>query len=92
MRGLGSPGAVRRSADGSAALFTVLVSSPKDSVTTVDTRAVTAVRQPVAAAARRAGDGLEAAVTGDAAATADSGSTTADGVGGEPCRPAGCSR
>lgn len=76
VRGLGSPGAVRRSADGSAALFTVLVSSPEDSVTTVDTRAVTAVRQSVAAAARRAGDGLEAAVTGDAAVTADSGSTT----------------
>jgi len=74
--GLGSPGAVQRSADGDAALFTVAVSSPQDSVTSVDTRAVTAVRQAVAPAASRARDGLRVAVTGDAAVTADSGSTT----------------
>jgi RND superfamily putative drug exporter len=80
VRGLGSPGAVQRSADGDAALFTVPVSSPKDSVTTAVTRAVTAIRQPVAAAARQAGDGLEAAVTGDAAVTADSGGTTLDAL------------
>ena len=76
VRGLEPPGAVQRSADGDAALFTVSVSAPDDSVTSVDTRAVTAVRQAVAPAASRAGDGLEAAVTGDAAVTADSGSTT----------------
>lgn len=76
VRGLGSPGAVQRSPDGGAALFTVTVSSSDDSVTSVDTRAVTAVRQGIAAAERRAGDGLEAAVTGDVAVTADSGDTT----------------
>lgn len=78
VRGLGAPGAVQRSADGDATLFTVPVSSPENSVTSTVTRAVTAVRQPVAAAARRAGDGMAAAVTGDAAVTADSGSTTLD--------------
>ena len=74
--GLGSPGAVQRSADRGAALFTVTVSAPESNVTGADTRVVTAVRQAVAVAASRAGDGLEAAVTGDAAVTADSGSTT----------------
>ena len=78
--GLGSPGAMQRSADGDAALFTVALSSPQDSVTSVDTRAVTAVRQAVAPAASRARDGLHAAVTGDAAVTADSGSTTLSGL------------
>lgn len=78
--GLGSPGAMRWSADGDAALFTVALSSPQDSVTSVDTRAVTAVRQAVAPAASRARDGLHAAVTGDAAVTADSGSTTLSGL------------
>jgi putative drug exporter of the RND superfamily len=76
VRGLGSPGAVQRSADGAAALFTVPVSAPQDSVTSVDTRAVTAIRQVVAAEASRPRDGLHAAVTGDAAVTADSGSAT----------------
>jgi putative drug exporter of the RND superfamily len=76
VRGLGSPGAVQRSADGGAALFTIPVSAPGDSVTDVDARAVTAVRQVVVPVVRRAGGGLEAAVTGDAAVTADSGSTT----------------
>ena len=51
--GLGSPGVVQRSADGDAALFTVAVSSPQDSVTSVDTRAVPAVRRAIAR--RRAG-------------------------------------
>jgi len=76
VRGLGSPGPVQRSADGDAALFTVPVSAPQDSMTSVDTRAVTAIRQVVATAASRPRDGLQAAVTGDAAVTADSGSTT----------------
>jgi putative drug exporter of the RND superfamily len=80
VRGLGPPSAVQRSADGDAALFAVPVSSPEDSVTSTVTRAVTAVRQPVAAAERRAGGGLETAVTGDAAVTADSGSTTLDAL------------
>jgi len=74
--GLGAPGAVQRSADGDAALFTVQVSAPEDSVTSADTRAVTAVRQAVAPGASRAGNELAVAVTGDAAVTADSGSTT----------------
>jgi putative drug exporter of the RND superfamily len=73
--GLGPPGPVRLSADGDAALFTIAVSAPQDSVTGVDTRAVTAVRKVVARAAGRPRDGLQAAVTGDAAVTADSGST-----------------
>jgi len=74
--GLGSPGPLQRSADGDAALFAVPVSASDNSVTSVDTRAVTAVRQAVAPAASRVGGGLENAVTGDAAVTADSGSTT----------------
>jgi putative drug exporter of the RND superfamily len=76
VRGLGSPGTIQRSADGAAALFTVPVSAPQDSVTSVDTHAVAAVRQVIAPTASRAHDGLHAAVTGDAAVTADSGSTT----------------
>jgi RND superfamily putative drug exporter len=75
-RGLGSPGPVRLSADGDAALFTVPVSAPQDSVTGVDTRAVTAVRRVVAQKTSGPRGGLRAAVTGDAAVTADSGSTT----------------
>ena len=49
-------------------------------MTSVDTRAVTVVRQASAPAASRARDGLHAAVTGDAAVTADSGSTTLSGL------------
>jgi putative drug exporter of the RND superfamily len=74
--GLGAPGAVQRSADGDAALFTVAVSAPQDSATAADTRAAASVRRAVAPAVSRAGDGLVSAATGDAAVTADSGSTT----------------
>jgi putative drug exporter of the RND superfamily len=76
VRGLGSPGPVQRSADGDAALFTVSVSSPQASVTSVDARAVTAIRQVIALSGSQTDDGLQVAVTGDAAVTADSGSTT----------------
>lgn len=76
VRGLGSPGAVQRSADGAATLFTVPVSAPQNNTTSVDTHAVTAIRRAIAQAAGRPHDGLQAAVTGDAAVTADSGSTT----------------
>jgi putative drug exporter of the RND superfamily len=74
VRGLGLPTALQRSADGGAALFTVPVSAPQDSVTSIDTHAVTAIRDAIAVA--RPGDSLETAVTGAAAVTADSGSTT----------------
>lgn len=76
VRWLGSPGPVWRSPDGAAALFTIVVSAPQASATSVDTRAVTAIRQAVSSAARTPRDGLRAAVTGDAAVTADSASTT----------------
>jgi putative drug exporter of the RND superfamily len=76
VRGLGLPTALERSADGGAALFTVSVSAPQDGVTTIDTQAVTAIRDAIAAPVTRPDDGLQAAVTGAAAVTADSGSTT----------------
>jgi len=76
VRGVGRPAAVRRSADGAAAVFSVPVAAAEGSVTSVDTSAVRAIRQAIAAPARRPGNGLRVAVTGAAAVTADSGSTT----------------
>ena len=73
---LGPPGLVRRSPDGQAAVFTAAVTAPALNETSTDTSAVRAVRRAVAAAARNAGGGLRVAVTGPAAVTADSGSTS----------------
>jgi len=74
--GLHAPGTPRRSADGRAVVFSANVTAPVDSVTDRDTNAVKAIRGAAAAAARRAGDGLRAEVTGSAAINADSGNGT----------------
>jgi putative drug exporter of the RND superfamily len=71
--GLGKPGPAERSADGQAAAFATAVASPASSATSVDTTAVKAIRDAVQAAAKTAGGGLQAAVTGSAAENADTG-------------------
>jgi putative drug exporter of the RND superfamily len=71
--GLGAPGPLQRSADGQAVLFVAKVTSSANNETTDDTTAVQAIRRVVAGPASRAGDGLQVAVTGSAAASADSG-------------------
>jgi len=73
--GLGTPGAVRRSPDGQAVVFTVTVTAPALNETTVDTTAVRAVRTAVGSSTVDTGDGLRVSVTGSAAVTADTGST-----------------
>jgi RND superfamily putative drug exporter len=74
--GLQPPGAARRSADGKAAVFTAHITAPLDTLTSLDTSAVKAIRGATATAARQAGDGLQAEVTGSAAVNADSGNGT----------------
>lgn len=74
VRGLAAPGPLQRSPDGQAVTFTLAVTAPQHSVTSVDSDAVKAVRQVVDASA--ADNGLQVAVTGDAAITADGGSGT----------------
>ncbi|HTZ26136.1 MAG TPA: MMPL family transporter [Streptosporangiaceae bacterium] len=69
--GLGAPGPLRPSADAKAAEFTANVTSPAGSPASNDTGAVQAVRRAVAAPVSRAGNGLQVAVTGSAAVTAD---------------------
>ena len=71
--GLGAPGPAHRSPDGQADEFTADVTTPASSQTSTDTAAVQAVRGVVGGPASRAGDGLQAAVTGSAAVNADSG-------------------
>jgi putative drug exporter of the RND superfamily len=71
--GLGRPGPTERSADGQAAVFDAAVAAPASSATSVDTRAVKAIRDAAQAAAKAAGGGLQAAVTGSAAENADTG-------------------
>jgi putative drug exporter of the RND superfamily len=71
--GLGPPGPAQRSADGEADEFTANVTSPADNETSADTTAVQAIRQAVDGPASRAGNSLQAAVTGPAAVTADTG-------------------
>ncbi|HTT53330.1 MAG TPA: MMPL family transporter [Streptosporangiaceae bacterium] len=73
VRGLAAPGRPRRSADGQADAFAAGVTAPSNSVTTVDTDAVKAIRQAVSGTASRASPGLRATVTGSAALNADSG-------------------
>ena len=80
VRGLGAPGPLRRSPDGQAEMFTVAVTAPQHSVTSVDSDAAKAIRQAVEGPASLARDGLQVAVTGDAAETADSGSGTQAGL------------
>jgi RND superfamily putative drug exporter len=64
------PGAVRQSADGRAALFTVTVSADQQAA---DTDTVDAIRTAVADPVSAAGDELRVRVTGAAAVTADGG-------------------
>jgi putative drug exporter of the RND superfamily len=71
--GLGAPGPLRRSPDGKAVLFVAQVTASADNETSADTAAVQAIRRAVAGPAARAGNGLQAAVTGSAAINDDSG-------------------
>jgi putative drug exporter of the RND superfamily len=68
--GLAAPGALQRSADGQAAVFTVQVTGQASS-DSIDRDAVTAIRTAIAAPASRAPAGLADAVTGPAAVNAD---------------------
>jgi putative drug exporter of the RND superfamily len=68
--GLAAPGALQRSADGQAAVFTVQVTGQASS-DSIDRDAVTAIRAAIAPPAARAPAGLTDAVTGPAAVTAD---------------------
>jgi putative drug exporter of the RND superfamily len=72
--GLGRPGALHRSADGQAVTFTAAVTAPVNNQTSADTNAARAIRAAVGRATSRAAPGLQDAVTGSAAITADSGS------------------
>ncbi|HEY7324154.1 MAG TPA: MMPL family transporter [Streptosporangiaceae bacterium] len=74
--GLRHPGPQRLSADGKAELFTVDIVAPQHGVTTADQNAVRAIRSVVEAHASNVSTGLQAAVTGPAAVSADSGSGT----------------
>jgi RND superfamily putative drug exporter len=73
VRGLGPPGPLVRSRDRQAVYFAVTVTASPENQTSLDTAAVRAIRRAVAPAASAAGGGLQAAVTGSAAETADSG-------------------
>jgi putative drug exporter of the RND superfamily len=73
LSGLGPPGPLQRSADGQAVMFTSNVTSSANNETSRDTAAVQAIRQAVSRSASRAGPGLQTAVTGSAAVSADSG-------------------
>jgi putative drug exporter of the RND superfamily len=70
--GLGRAGPLRRSADGQAVTFTTSVTASAQDQESADTGAVRAIRSAVAHAASRAAPGLQDAVTGSAAITADS--------------------
>jgi putative drug exporter of the RND superfamily len=69
--GLAAPGAVRPSADGKAAAFTVNITGQANSGS-VDRDAVKDIRAAIADPVGKAGDGLVAEVTGPAAVNADS--------------------
>jgi putative drug exporter of the RND superfamily len=73
VKGLSAPGKPVRSSDGKAVYFMSNVTSPANSETAYDTAAVQPVRRAVSAAASRAHDGLQVAVTGSAAIQTDSG-------------------
>jgi putative drug exporter of the RND superfamily len=68
--GLAAPGALQRSADGQAAVFTVQVTGQASS-DSIDRDAVTAIRAAIAGPAAKAPAGLTDAVTGPAAVNAD---------------------
>jgi RND superfamily putative drug exporter len=68
---IGSPGPLRRSADGQAAEFTANVTSRSATENSVDIGAVRAITRAAGTATARAANGLRADVTGSAAVTAD---------------------
>jgi putative drug exporter of the RND superfamily len=78
--GLGAPGLVQRSADGQAAAFSARITTPADNEDSADSAAVQAIRTAIEGPRSRAGDGLQAAVTGSAAVTADTNITNTDSV------------
>jgi putative drug exporter of the RND superfamily len=73
--GLGLPGAPQPSPDGKAEIFTADVTAPVINETSADTGAVETIRHAIDAASN-ADHGVRVAVTGPAAVTADSGSTS----------------
>ncbi len=70
--GLAAPGAVRPSADGKAAAFIVNITGQANNSGGVDKNAVRDIRAAIAGPVGKAGDGLVAEVTGQAAVNADS--------------------
>ena len=76
MTGLRRPSPPQPSADGKAELFTVDIVAPQHSITAADQDAVRAIRSVVRAHASSVSPGLQAAVTGTAAVSADSGGGT----------------
>lgn len=70
---LSAPGPLQKSADGQAVVFSASVTAPVHNENSADTTAVSAIRGVAGPAAARAGDGLQAYVTGPAAVSADSG-------------------
>jgi putative drug exporter of the RND superfamily len=80
VQGLTSPGKLQRSADGQLLYFTANISSPIHQVSSADKAAVKAIRQAADAASSQAGDGLQVAVTGQAAVNADGGSGSQSGL------------
>lgn len=74
-RGLSAPGPIRTSTDERAAVFVATVAAPTLNATEIDTSAVTAVRKAITAAVHPDA-GLQIAVSGAAAVTADGGSTS----------------
>jgi RND superfamily putative drug exporter len=71
--GLTAPGNPVPSADGQATYFAATITTQANNETANDIRTVQSVRQAASAAASRAHDGLQVAVTGQAAIVADSG-------------------
>lgn len=70
---LGTPGTVRRSADGSAVQFTADVAAPAPDLAEADAAVVRSVREAVTSLPATSGEGLRLAVTGSAALTVDGG-------------------
>ena len=74
--GLSAPGEPVPSADGTATYLAATVTTPAGSETAKDIAAVQPIRQAASAAVTRVHDGLQVAVTGQAAIVADSGVTS----------------
>lgn len=78
--GLGAPSPMQRSADGQAAAFSAQVTTTASNQDSADSAAVQAIRATADGPARRAGDGLQAAVSGSAAVTADTNITNTNAL------------